>query len=189
MVRSTESTMIFCRRSYMWPLDTVKMWMQSGSSSADSPPARPGLPLLPGANHDDILPHTDPAAQTYFTTAPIWDVVLQKHAVIASMTSVIVFAPWCVPVLSLQYLRPSCKLDNPIKNWTQRIRRQASESCMPPFLDSKRQLSEAALVLCLLAHQNKAVLVLLQVAAAEQEGGAIEVADQECETQAYRESD
>jgi hypothetical protein len=62
VVRRTERIIIFCRRSYMWPDATVKMWMQSGSSSADSAPARPGLPLLPGASHDDILPHTDPAA-------------------------------------------------------------------------------------------------------------------------------
>ena len=29
----TDRIMIFCRRSYMWPEATVKMWMVSGSSS------------------------------------------------------------------------------------------------------------------------------------------------------------
>jgi hypothetical protein len=43
-------TMIFCRRSYMWPDATVKMWMVSGSSSGlsfCSCPSPPSLPLLP----------------------------------------------------------------------------------------------------------------------------------------------
>lgn len=63
VVRSTERIMIFCRRSYMWPLATVKMWMHSGSSSADSPPAPSPLLLPPGLSHEDTLPHTDPAAE------------------------------------------------------------------------------------------------------------------------------
>lgn len=64
VVRRTERIMIFCSRSYMWPLATVKMWMQSGSSSADS--ADPAdLSFPPGVNHEDTFPHTDPAAQIF----------------------------------------------------------------------------------------------------------------------------
>ena len=61
MLRSTDRTMIFCRRSYMSPEATVKMWMHSGSSSAVrfAPAAAPEAELFP--SQEDILPHIPPA--------------------------------------------------------------------------------------------------------------------------------
>ena len=65
--RSTDRIMIFCRRSYMCPDAMVKMCTASGSSSADRrkgpavPPAWPALGACPGASHDAMRPHSDPA--------------------------------------------------------------------------------------------------------------------------------
>ena len=60
MLRSTDRTMIFCRRSYMRPEATVKMCTHSGSSSAVmfAPASLRAAALMP--SHDDIFPHTDP---------------------------------------------------------------------------------------------------------------------------------
>ena len=58
---STERTMIFCRRSYMRPEATVKMWTHSGSSSAVkfAPASLRAAALMP--SQDDIFPHTESA--------------------------------------------------------------------------------------------------------------------------------
>lgn len=72
VVRSTDSTMIFCSRSYMWPEATVKMWIASGSASAVrlEPAARPppprALPLLlpDGTSQEDTLPSSEVPALT-----------------------------------------------------------------------------------------------------------------------------
>ena len=63
MLRSTDSTMIFCRRSYMRPEATVNMWTHSGSSSAVrlAPASRRAAALIP--SQDDIFPHTESAKQ------------------------------------------------------------------------------------------------------------------------------